>query len=329
MTLFVLCITFSQSCQHKEDGEGNAVYYWRTTFRLDNYERDFLKTHNVTKMYVRFFDVDISYEYDEHPVPTGTLLFIDSMPDGIEIVPTVFITPSAIIEYTEFKEKLYQRIGAMAEVNGITFNEIQIDCDWTEDEADFYFAFMSEFRSLLKEKGIKLSTTIRFSQLAGRVPDADYGVLMCYNTGNFKEWEEDNSILDINDVQPYMNDLKNFKLPLAVAYPAFSWDLLFNGYKHFSGISHYPIDLSDSKKYVKIGANRYEIVRKKDNDHEYYGNYADTYIRHEMPTAADIRKVKELVEQNLSDFIPQNILYHLDSKNLSNYSENDVEKIYR
>ena len=328
LTLLVLCLSLCLSCQRKSQSAQNAVYYWRTNFRLDSYERDFLKAHNVTKMYVRFFDVEKDYDYENLPVPTGTLIFIDSVPEGVEIVPTVFITPHAIAEYPKFKDKLYQRICAMAEVNGVTFNEVQIDCDWTQEEADFYFAFMSEFRALLKEKGIKLSTTIRFSQLSSRVPDADYGVLMCYNTGNFKEWEEDNSILDIDDVTPYMSSLKKFKLPLAVAYPNFSWNLVFSSDKDFNEILYSEPDFSDAKKFKKIDDNRYEIVHEKTRD-DYDPYYWDAYIRHEMPTAKEILQVKEMVEKNISDHLPQNIIYHLDSKNLSNYSENDVEKIYR
>ena len=330
LTLFALCLSLCQSCQHKSQSDGNAIYYWRTTFRLDDYEQEFLKTHNVTKMYVRFFDVDQSNDYDGIPVPTGTLLFVDSLPQGVEIVPTVFITPSAIAEYPKFKDKLFQRISAMAEVNGVKFNEIQIDCDWTQDESDAYFDFMTEFRKLLKEKGIKLSTTIRFSQLAGRVPDADYGVLMCYNTGDFKDWEEDNSILDIDDVKPYMGALKKFKLPLAVAYPTFSWNLVFDSDEYFNEILYNEPDFSDAKKFKKIDDNRYEIVHEKQRDYDDYTPYYwDAYIRHEMPTAKEVLEVKELVEKNISDFNSQTILYHLDSENLSNYSKNDVEKIYR
>ena len=44
-----------------ESNKENSIYYWRTTFSLSDNERDFLKAHDVKKIYVRFFDVDWAY----------------------------------------------------------------------------------------------------------------------------------------------------------------------------------------------------------------------------------------------------------------------------
>jgi hypothetical protein len=54
-------------------------------------------------------------------------------------------------------------------------------------------------------------------------PPADYGVLMVYNTGNPQQHPERNPILDLRDVKPYLRWLKDYPLPMAAAYPAFSW----------------------------------------------------------------------------------------------------------
>ena len=39
-------------------GPGNAIYYWKTVFRLTEYDRQFLKKHHIRKIYLRMFDVD-------------------------------------------------------------------------------------------------------------------------------------------------------------------------------------------------------------------------------------------------------------------------------
>ena len=124
-------------CSNKKKevvAEGNAVYYWRTTFRMNDYERNFIKEHNITKMYVRFFDV--VENWDGKIMPVGTMIFIDKVPQDIEIVPTVYISSEAIARYEEIKDKLLARIEDMASANGVKYGEIQIDCDWTESSAE-------------------------------------------------------------------------------------------------------------------------------------------------------------------------------------------------
>ena len=54
-------------------------------------------------------------------------------------------------------------------------------------------------------------------------PPVDYGVLMVYNTGNPQHFRERNPILDIRDVTPYLRYLSDYQLPMAAAYPVFSW----------------------------------------------------------------------------------------------------------
>ena len=71
--------------------------------------------------------------------------------------------------------------------------------------------FLKEVRPSLEgyfQKKIRISSTIRLHQLAQTPPEADYGVLMCYNTGDLKDFNTKNSILDVKDVKPYLKYLK-------------------------------------------------------------------------------------------------------------------------
>ena len=321
---FVAILMFAiYSCnngnENNKNGCGNnAIYYWRTIFRMNNYEREFLKKHNIRKMYVKFFDVSKTWD-EEEAVPLATTIFIDSIPINLEIVPTIFITSEAIAVYPNFIDKMLTRVFDMAEVNGIKFSEIQIDCDWTEQHAERYFSFMKELKAKLAPKGISLSTTIRLFQLGYEIPAADYGVLMCYNTGNIKEWGTDNSILDINDVKPYIDKLGKYKLPLSIAFPCFSWDVLFTeNYKgkYMTGIEFNKFDFSNTEKFKKLSKNKYQVNNKLN------------YIRHEEPSIEEILDVKKMILKKMSSYTTQIIIYQLDSINLSKFSDKDVEKIY-
>lgn len=224
--LFLLLVVIGCSEQHDLD-RSNSIYYWRTELRLDSTERDFLAKYHIRKMYCRYFDVVINREGDG-PVPNATISFSSSFPQDVEVVPTVYITENCMHEWHEsLAEKLVQRIRQMNETNDIEgVREIQIDCDYTMKSLNTYYQFLSEIKEAW---GQQLSTTIRLHQLSMKAPPVDYGALMLYNTGDPRKWVERNPILDIRDVSPYLKRLNDYPLPLAAAYPVFSWLRIING----------------------------------------------------------------------------------------------------
>lgn len=222
--LLVLMVT---SCQQRERlAEGNAVYYWRTDFRFDSIERAFLRLYNINKVYCRYFDVVMSEE--QGPVPNATITFSDSLPIGVEMIPTIYITEDCMHQDPKgLAEKLVKRIQQMNETNDIKgVQEIQIDCDYTAKSRKVYYQFLKEVKSAWKQR---LSTTIRLHQLSMEEPPVDYGALMLYNTGDPRKWTERNPILDARDVYPYVKRLDDYPLPLAAAYPVFSWLRVIQG----------------------------------------------------------------------------------------------------
>ena len=211
------------SCQEQEMlEEGNAVYYWRTDLRIDSTEKAFLKQYHINKVYCRYFDVVIDSTRSLEPMPNATISFSDTLPKGIEMIPTIYITENCMHkQHQGLAEKIVKRIQQMNETNDIkSVNEIQIDCDYTLKSRKTYYQFLEEVKQAW---GRALSTTIRLHQLSMEAPPVDYGVLMIYNTGDPKNWEERNPILDIRDVQPYLKRLDDYPLPLAAAYPVYQW----------------------------------------------------------------------------------------------------------
>ena len=220
LLISLLCIGCSQQKQ-RELPEGNAVYFWRTDLRLDSTEKAFLQQYHINKVYCRYFDVVMNDEGTE-PKPNATISFSETLPADIEIIPTVYITEDCMHQkHAGLAEKIVKRIQQMNETNDISgVREIQIDCDYTSRSRSNYYDFLKEVRQAW---GKTVSTTIRLHQLSMETPPADYGVLMVYNTGDPRKWEDRNPILDYRDVYPYLERLDNYQLPLATAYPVYLW----------------------------------------------------------------------------------------------------------
>ena len=231
----ILCSLFTISCSHEQSLEqSNAVYYWRTDLHLDSTEWAFLQQHNIHKVYCRYFDV-VMDEGSAEPKPNATITFSDMLPAGIELIPTVYITEDCMHKsHKDLAEKLVKRILQMNETNHIgNVHEIQIDCDYTSKSRATYYQFLEAIKSQLSAIHYplgsaawhrqKLSTTIRLHQLSMPAPPVDYGVLMVYNTGDPRRWQERNPILDYRDVYPYLGKLSQYQLSLATPYPVYQW----------------------------------------------------------------------------------------------------------
>ncbi|MBO7265319.1 MAG: hypothetical protein J6U91_03720 [Alistipes sp.] len=281
------------------------MYYWKTTFELDSTERAFLEEHNIKRLYVRMFDVALEPDYlngSPEIVPIATTKFVSEIPAGVEIVPVAYITIDALRamhgQESEYATLIVERLLAMASFNKCgDIREIQLDSDWTESTRNSYHSLCELVKSELSAHNIMLSLTIRLHQMRETPPPADRGVLMLYNTGALKDPNTHNSILSIEDVKPYLSEIE-YPLPLDYAYPVYGWGVKFS-----------------DNKFVSIVTT--EDVQIKENEH----------IRYERPQVSEIVEVKELVEKSFGKPVSGNILYHLDSKQLKNYTSDEIDKI--
>jgi len=304
----------------------NAVYYWKTTFRLSAEEQDFLTSHQIERLYLRYFDVvrDPDFQSEVLPVPEATLWFMDSIPSHLEVIPTVFIDNNLFkdCDMSQYAELLVKRILTMTQTNDVpNVREVQLDCDWTQTTEDAYFSFLRQVRSLLKVKSIELSTTIRLHQLRTKVPPVKRGVLMCYNTGGVRNPQTDNSILNANDVALYAKNIQSYSLPLDVAYPTFSWAVWFSG-NEFQALLR---DLTTENEHLTpIKENRYKVKKSFYQEGKYLS--AGDEIRFESSDFEQIMQAKKMLEKSLKNYSV--IIYHLDYNNLSKYTENEISEIF-
>lgn len=299
LMLSIALLSCKDSVSLKSD-EGNSIYYWRTTFSLNNSEREFLKKHNVKKIYMRFFDVSTTYDKgsSEKVIPEATIQFHDSIPGGIEVVPTVYITNTAMedmqILEEEYADKILKRVRAICRRNNIEFRELQLDCDWTKSTQNHFFRLCEAMKQQL-DSTQSLSSTIRLHQLTQDPPPVDKGVLMVYNTGNLMEMTSNNSIFSKNDIEPYLRDnrLSKYPLPLDVAYPTYGWSLVFHPGEdkyYFNRIMR-RTDFSAYPQLKSLDNNTYEATAEVNfsPDDEYLDKVYEGYrIKVERPTAKEI-----------------------------------------
>lgn len=315
----------------------NGAYYWKTVFKLDDEERQFLQAHSVDRLYVRMFDVveNTLIEDDstrtERIIPNATIIFKDTIPVS-HVVPTVYITVDALRSMGEEKQvwaqKILTRVMNMCSYNGIPgVEEIQVDCDWTETTQQDFFDLCKAMKEELlqgeKTKDIALSSTIRLHQLRQTPPPVDCGVLMVYNTGSFLSPESKNSILSYEDVKPYLDALKSYALKLDYAYPMYSWGLLYHDF-HFEGLLR-DTDIS-SLQTKGLDGNRYQVLQDG-----FIGGKkvcAGDVIRIEDSDYATVIKVKRAIEEIVGEN-QSIILYHLSSENIKRYKEEEIDEMYK
>lgn len=321
--------------------ETNAVYYWKTVFDLDREDLEFIRRHEVGRVYLRMFDVAedaLASAVAERTFPNaslrigpeGSFILADSLADR-EFVPVVYITLEALKAMNGnegvLARNIVTRVRNMCEYHSIpNVGELQIDCDWTRSTQGSFFALCDSVKGVTAQLELpwRLSATIRLHQLGGDAPPVDCGVLMVYNTGSFDDPDATNSILDLKDVKPYLKHLAHYPLHLDVAYPTYSWQLLFRK-RQFVGLLN-GLNLADTTQFARRGTNQYVALR--DIGYNDRLILKGDVVRGEESAFGDIAKVKEAIEGRLSGREHSNILYHLDSKNLSKYSADEINKIY-
>ena len=298
---FLLSIGLTLSCSKPKPMPTTmrSVYYWSTTLNMDSVKTAFMRNYDISRMYIRYFDVVA--DQSGRAVPNATLKFATDVPQGIDIVPTVFVMPECLRQdRSRLASLIVKRVVQMNETNDVyNVKEIQIDCDWTQSTRQLYAEIMQAMMRECHSRHLKLSSTIRLHQLAQTPPPADRGVLMMYNTGDATDIRCHKPILDMHDAAPYLPRLNDYKLKLSTAYPIFTWRILFRGGR-FVGFIHndgeYPILPSDS-------------------------------IALRQPSAADIIEAVNVIGSRRPDANNEIILFDLNNHNINRLKHKDYEKI--
>ncbi|RAJ32235.1 hypothetical protein [Pedobacter cryoconitis] len=217
-------------CKEEKSTAASAFYYWKTTFLLDKAQTALLKDGAGDQLYLRLFDV--IWDEQQKDVRPNAVISINQDIRQFHIVPVIYITNKTFEKLTPdqlvpLAEKVNKLINEITVQNKITYQWVQIDCDWTTGTKNRYFAFLEAFKQLNKKQ---LEATIRLHQIkyADRtgIPPVDKGLLMFYNMGKISaNLKQRNSIYNPTDASKYISYLPTYQLPLDIALPLFSWTI--------------------------------------------------------------------------------------------------------
>lgn len=85
------------------------------------------------------------------------------------------------------------------------------------------------------------------------------------------------------------------------------------------------LNLADTARFSRRGENIY--VAKQNIPYNSRMILAGDMVRQETPEYEDISEVKRLIDEALSGKGQSRILYHLDSDNLSKFTDDEIDRI--
>lgn len=318
---FSLClVVFLWSCK-EEKRYSYSFYHWKSKVRISPDEDKMLKEANVETIYMRYFDIDFienneyNYDDDDSVYPISVLAEVDAEAKAYNIVPVIFITNKALKQkrnLTDLSNKIYKLVNQISEQH---FNKIhktiQVDCDWNESTRDKYFNLIK----LLKAHYPNISVTIRLHQIKYKdktgVPPTDAGVLMLYNVGDLKDFDQ-NSILESHIVEQYINTQTSYPLALDIALPLFSQTVIKNNDNKIKLINEVDRNSlnSNSSIFQQMTENTYKV--KSDTLFKGFYLYEGFSLKTEEVSVDEIVKSFKKIE-NSSIEINEVLFYHLDS----------------
>jgi hypothetical protein len=322
---FIICFFFS--CQ-KQEQPTISFYYWKTIFRLSPKEKSTLNTNQVKRLYIRYFDIDLSPE-TQKAYPKSPIRFEETT-SNFEIIPVVYIKNKVmlnpklnVLDLAKKTNSFIQQINAK---NNISVQEIQIDCDWTLNSKDNYLRFIESFKKVSNKK---LSATIRLHQIKyfkkTKIPNVDRGVLMYYNMGKIAP-DSLNSIYDRNIANRYLSSLKNYPLPINIALPIYSWGIHIRDGKIIGLRNKIDINnLKNNSSFVLTKNNWFTVVNSNFKDGIYYKE--NDLLKPETITSNDLLEMANDLEENTIQNPKEIIFYDLDEFNIKNYEEDFFKKI--
>ena len=205
----------------------------------------------------------------------------------------------------------------------IEYDEIQIDCDWTERTKRAYFRFLEQ---LATQSGRDISCTLRLHQIRDRkktgVPPVSRGSLMCYATSNPMEGDTRNSILDMELLKAYTTNINDYPLDFDVILPIYSWGIVtnhLNKVKLVNGLTE--ADLQ-TPMFEKTGDNLY-LVKEDGFLQGLYVNAGFT-VKIETITPELLAEAKQYLDHQIDRDFPW-VYFHLSQGFLSRYSINNLK----
>jgi len=330
----LLLLYFLSNCSRQNNIKERGFYYWKTTFSLDSQSVLKLQQLNIKHIYTRFFDVDWNTEKMD-AVPVSKIQFLSPLNHNFNYIPVVYITNNTLKNIASEKIKkladnIYTLVDTIANKEKITFNEFQIDCDWSETTKDNFFKLAELLKAKSNRVNKRLSATIRLHQIKyytkTGIPPCDKAVLMFYNMGSIDSCEKRNSIFNMEDAKKYITSVKKYPLHLDVALPLFSWTIQKREGKVINLLNHVTADsLIQTKKFLI--KNKQFIAMSSFLFHGKYIMKDDIFIAEQID-AKKCEEAAKLLSSSIKNEKRSIILFDLNEIIINSYNEKTFEAIF-
>lgn len=271
------------------------------TISFYSWENSFDKKDINEKLYIKV--LDIAYSTKLEIVTTN----LKTTPK--DFIPVIYITNETMknVDYSLVSNAILKTL------KNLNFNEVQIDCDWSDSSQSNYFKLLEDLKTKLNKP---LSATIRLHQIKyyvkTGVPPVDYGVLMYYNMSDITNINTKNSILDNDIAKKYHYNFDNYKLKLKLALPLYSQAIQFRENKAlsiFEGVERSDFD----SNFIEISPNLYKVLNSTYFKGRYI--YKDDIFRFEDVKKEDLKIALDDFMNLTKNRFDEIIFYTLKYKN--------------
>lgn len=304
-------------------------YYWKSKCAIGETEREYFNQFDSKRLFVRLFDVDVEAGKAVLVGPIQAFTKEQLPNDSTEVIPVVFITNQTFLDYVTDSavEKLAANVSStiahIMESADVAYDEIQIDCDWTQRTKAPYFRFLKQ---LAEQSGRNISCTLRLHQIRDYqktgVPPVERGGLMCYATSSPLEGDTRNSILDIELLKAYTANINEYPLDFDVILPIYSWGIVTNHVGEVKLINGLTEDDLQTPMFEKTGDNLF-LVKEDGFLQGMYVNKGFT-IKIETITPELLAEAKQYLDHQIDRDFPW-VYFHLSQGFLTRYTIDNLK----
>ncbi|RFS16429.1 hypothetical protein [Emticicia sp. C21] len=328
--LFLIILLQSCGSDSPPKNVTKAFYYWKSIFQLSSQERKTLDSCGVNKLYIKAFDIDWNFATNK-PVLKAPVIFQDSIPQNLALVPVIFITNQTLKQISDtylddFANYVQSQLKHVWSVR--PYIEIQFDCDWTISTRTKYFKFLDLYRKHCHGK--TLSATIRLHQIKFAhktgIPPVDRGMLMFYNMSDWKKPKIKNSIYDLDAASQYTATLSKYPLDLDIVFPLFRWAVIYRGNRFMTVINKLGSETLNRQEFLKKEGNKYYV--QKDVQAFGISLRRGDMIRAEDVDYEELLKGSRALSKQISTQKLTFAFYYLDRNIVSNYTHEQLHQIF-
>ncbi len=274
-----------------------SYYHWKNSYRTLSVLQ---QSHPAHRLYIKFLDIGYSRELDINPTR-----FINPPPAAPQTIPVVYIDNRALANSSpeEIRQLILQYVPAQQ------YQNLQIDCDWSNRTREKYFALLGE----LGKHYSTISATLRLHQVKYAkktgVPPVNYGVLMYYNMSEIRDINTRNYVLDHTVGKQYLQNFEQYPLRLELALPLYQQVRVVRQQRLALLLPHEGLQMD---KLQALGEGKFEVIAA----HYWQGEYL--YAGDQL--IVDQVSIEQLREAS------QDLARHIKPREIIFYSYQDAKR---